>query len=279
MSVTYTESKTSLTYFLIALRAALRQLGIHDCHHMQSVMGNLTTEAPAWTRAIEAKYEGKGTFTKADWDALLGTYQACCDVPSALFACELAEMYPDAKVVILDRDVEKWYVSVLNSIYKMMQPPSRLAMVHGSFVYAFDPLMRNWINFFNKMVHSALGYDHGKQKDRAIQWYKDIYKEYREKIPAHCRLEYKIQDGWGPLCKHLGMDVPTVTDPMTGKEIEAPFPRTNDAHDLEVRTKAFYERATQRANSNLFAAVGKLAILGFAGYGAYLAWKTKMGDL
>jgi hypothetical protein len=56
------------------MRAALRQLGVHDVYHMQTTGAN-PGDIPYWTRAIDAKYGGKGHFDRQDWDELLATYQ------------------------------------------------------------------------------------------------------------------------------------------------------------------------------------------------------------
>jgi len=62
-----------------------------------------------WYRALQAKFKGVGTFSNADWDALLGHCQAVCDIPAAAFGPELIAAYPDAKVILTIRDVDKWY--------------------------------------------------------------------------------------------------------------------------------------------------------------------------
>ncbi len=41
---------------------------------------------------------------------LLGHCQAVCDVPAACFATELMEAYPDAKVILTNRDIDAWYL-------------------------------------------------------------------------------------------------------------------------------------------------------------------------
>ena len=50
-------------------------------------------------------------FTRADWDTIFGDY----DVPTdwaGWFVEELADAYPDAKVVIVQRDFDAWYRSL-----------------------------------------------------------------------------------------------------------------------------------------------------------------------
>ncbi|KAI9146902.1 NAD dependent epimerase/dehydratase [Paramyrothecium foliicola] len=85
---------------------------------MHSVMQNIESDVDLWIQALKAKRAGKeATLSRLEWDQLLGRYQACCDVPSAIFSAELAQVYPDAKVIILNRDAESWYQSVLNTVH------------------------------------------------------------------------------------------------------------------------------------------------------------------
>lgn len=58
-----------------ALRAALKQLGFEDTYHMNSVLSENGRDAELWVDAMDAKFEGKGTFEKEDWDRLLGHCQ------------------------------------------------------------------------------------------------------------------------------------------------------------------------------------------------------------
>lgn len=45
--------------------------------------------------------------TNVDTNGL--TLKAVCDMPAAYFAEELLEAYPDAKVILTIRDVDKWH--------------------------------------------------------------------------------------------------------------------------------------------------------------------------
>ncbi|ENH63302.1 hypothetical protein FOC1_g10009197 [Fusarium oxysporum f. sp. cubense race 1] len=232
----------------LSIRNALWQLGFHDCYHMQTLFNN-PTRAPEWVRAMEAKYADKGTFTRADWDHLLGDCQAVCDVPAAFFGPELAELYPEAKVIIMNRDPEKW-ASWLNS-----------------YMAKYSKSMRSLVQ----------KYDHGNDKEKAIAWYKAQYQEFHDRIPADRYIEYTITEGWGPLCGYLGVPVPEVQDPVTGKTAEAPFPHLNDGETFRRNSKVMKKKTMERANQNLPAAVGRLALTGVVGYAGYLVWKTRLG--
>lgn len=43
-----------------------------------------TLDCEIWKDAIAAKYDGKGQFTKENWDSLLGHCMAVTDVPCAV---------------------------------------------------------------------------------------------------------------------------------------------------------------------------------------------------
>ncbi|KPM34301.1 hypothetical protein AK830_g12271 [Neonectria ditissima] len=259
----------------LSMRNALWALGFHDCYHMHTMIEN-PTDAPEWIRAFEAKYAGKGTYTRADWDRLLGHCQAVCDAPAAFLGPELAEAYPEAKVVILNRDPEQWYDSVLNSIYAL-QPKTAWRKLNMLYCLVLDTHVGYMFAYSKSLRANVLRYDHGKDKEKAMAWYKAQYEEFHERIPADRCLDYTITEGWKPLCDFLDVPVPMVEDEATGKMVEAPFPRLNDRAMFQGQANKMFRRSTARANGNLLSAVGKLALTGFVGYAGFLAWKTRLG--
>ena len=62
----------------------------------------------------------------------------------------------------------------------------------------------------------------------AREKYREHYAMVRRVTPKE-RLEYRMGDGWEPLCKFLGKEVP-----------EVPFPRANDTevHEKQMRVIA-----------------------------------------
>lgn len=256
------------------MRYALAHLGIYGCYHMHDVFDNPRTDGPLWTRALRAKYLGEGSFTKEDWDILLGHCQAVADAPAAFFGVELAELYPDAKVVILNRDPEKWYTSVQNSIASKRTIFQHMAL---AFILAFNPDARAWLSFALNMFKLGLGYDHSTEKEKAMAWYKKTYDDFREKIPAERRIEFSVKDGWKPLCDFLELPVPMEKDPKTGELVEAPFPHLNDPGSFHNHTAVLQSRWMGKALQNAFALVGQATILGATSYGGYLLWKTRLG--
>lgn len=243
----------------LSVRAALRELGIHDVYHMQTT-GTSPEDIPLWTRAIDAKFNGKGHFDRKDWDELLSTYQAVTDVPASFFGVELAQAYPEAKVVILNREREKWYESCMASIYAAFKSVS---IWNKILILLFDPPLRNFAMFMHKVDHEVQGFQ-WPEKEKALAFYDKYYNDFRTKIPKERVLEYKVQDGWGPLCKHLGVPVPTTI--VDGKEVEAPFPRLNDGAALRAASVVKMKQMRLRVFKRLLSFGQTIGLLGLVMY-------------
>jgi hypothetical protein len=257
------------------MQSALWRLGFHDCYHMHTLLDNTVQDAPQWVRAIEAKYAHKGTFEKDDWDALLGKYQAVCDIPAAFFGAELAELYPDAKVIILNRDAEKWYESVLESIWAVVEDKSPAVLAQRIYCALLDDATQSMIGYVKALSTLAMPYKHGAEKEKALAWYRAQYQEFHDRIPAERCLEYSIKDGWGPLCEFLQVPVPKSSDEKTGEVVEVPFPHLNDRLVFSKHTDERWARGTQRATDHLLKLVGKATVMGALGAGLYLAWSSR----
>jgi len=55
-----------------SLKRALQILGYEDTYHMANCSGKYPRDCEMWIEALEAKYDGKGTFGLEQWDQLLG---------------------------------------------------------------------------------------------------------------------------------------------------------------------------------------------------------------
>lgn len=82
-----------------SLKFALEDLGYKGVYHGFEVEGD---QSMVWTRLWDAKVAGvRGKIGVEDFDRLIGNYEAVTDAPGNMFAKELIEAYPDAKVRIL----------------------------------------------------------------------------------------------------------------------------------------------------------------------------------
>jgi hypothetical protein len=156
---------------------------------------------------------GARRFTRADWDAVFGQYDAVTDV-GCIFAEQLVAAYPDAKVLVVERDFDKWWESYAAGVSA------------GFFHWAGWPLLKCIEYFAGNRAPSAMrktlmgAFDARSQADverNARRVYGDYYRRIRQLVPPERRLEFKHADGWEPLCRFLGKEVP-----------DMPFPRLND---------------------------------------------------
>ena len=93
--------------------AALEMILPGKCHHMARVMSDKTDRNTTfWLRAV------RGEVTDGDWRQFVNDERlsAGVDYPMSLFWKDLVRIYPNAKVLLNDRDPVRWYKSVKNTI-------------------------------------------------------------------------------------------------------------------------------------------------------------------
>jgi hypothetical protein len=183
----------------LSLKRALERIGYGPCYHMIEIL-TAPERARPWI---------EGTPTGAyDWDAIFHGYRATVDWPAAAFWRELASRYPDAKVLLSRRDADRWYDSVMNTIYPAMTqgPPESAPKV----LHAFHEMTRALI------AERTFG---GRLEDRAhaTRAFEEHNQAVIDAIPPSRLLVYQPGDGWEPLCRFLDVPVP-----------DEDFPHLND---------------------------------------------------
>jgi hypothetical protein len=183
----------------LTLKLALERLGFGPCHHMIEVLGN-PAQLPFWNQAADG--------AAMDWDAVYRDYRATVDWPGAAFAVELAEYYPDAKVILSRRDPQRWFESMRETILKSME---QIGLAGGDVDVAQDHPMR----FGHVLIAQRMfGGDFSEQN--VIAAFERHNAEVKRRIPAERLLEFEATQGWEPLCRFLGVAIP-----------DEPYPRTN----------------------------------------------------
>ncbi|KAK4149618.1 hypothetical protein C8A00DRAFT_18720 [Chaetomidium leptoderma] len=171
-------------------------------------------------------------FTLADWDELWGAhYDAVTDVSSP-FTLELIKAYPEAKVVVVQRDFAKWWPSYKEVVFDRAMgrdsDPAWLAAVIPLLYWLVTG--SRTMHFIRKINYGFFG---GRTRAeclaRAREVYEGFHDEVRKMVPEERRLEYKLGDGWEPLCQFLGVEVPP----------DVEFPRTNTR---ETHLQVFMEK-------------------------------------
>lgn len=178
--------------------------------------------------------------------------QAVVDIPGAAFIPELHAAYPEAKVVIVQRDPDRWYESCSRTVIRFSSSPQL------KLLYFLDRwLVMRLASFMGCMFTFLFGSeksDQVKMREDWIKGYMNAYDEVRRVVPPEKRLEFSLNQGWEPLCKFLGNKVPS-----------KPFPHVNDSADFDAGIRVLMKRMWIRAAKQNLPYV--LAVLGTG-----LAW-------
>ena len=194
------------------MQTALNLLGTPCCHSFS--LYNHIRDCDMWIQAFDAKFAGKGKpFTRKEWDQLLGEYGAITDVPALAFWEDLLAAYPEAKVVLIERDIDRWYRSFDDAVIRIMwrRLGNIIADFERGFVGPIRDVHRRWATDWMG-VHSA-----DEMREVAKDRYREHYALVRSTVPKENLLEYKLGSGWEPLCAYLGKDIPNVEFPKVNE--------------------------------------------------------------
>ncbi|KAJ7767687.1 P-loop containing nucleoside triphosphate hydrolase protein [Mycena metata] len=194
-----------------SMRDALEIMGYNAVHHMQSIFAN-PLQNEMWTEAINAKFFGRGRpYGKEEWDQLLGHCQAVTDSPGIMFAEELLAAYPDAKVILTNRNPDRWWKSFTESIGAVVNSTRyRLAAL-------LDPQSLGKFAELSQLIRSVI-LGPGGTEEEAKRRFTAHYQNVRKIVPKDQILEFEVKEGWGPLCAFLGKDVPAMDFPNTNNK-------------------------------------------------------------
>jgi len=227
------------------MKQAFEILGFPSWHWIS--MAENPPDMLMWQEVIETKFAPKTAeqkpFGLQEFDNLLGHWSAVTDQPAAMFAEELITAYPDAKVVLIERDVEKWFQSFSNAIISGLEP--RFVPIAEK----VDPIFLGQMGLLNDMITEH--YFHVTQPrakwlmsnpEHFAAWRanaKATYLAHNEMVkrvtPPDRLLLFQLEDGWEPLCKFLGKPVPDVT-----------FPRVNETAALREKLNLYIMEGYRR---------------------------------
>ena len=143
--------------------------------------------------------------------------------------------YPDAKVVLVEHDVEDWYRSFSSTVIQLI-----LSRRGDLFVDYIEHLVGSRLGATGRTAlyafFNAGDADEMARKARSV--YREHYRRVRETVPRERLLKYRLGEGMGPLCGFLGKDVPPE---------DLSFPRVNEAAALKAKVREMRWRVLKRA--------------------------------
>ncbi len=193
------------------LKESLERLGYKKTYHMKELLVH-PENLHYWLTLKET-----GT---TNWDELYKGYQATVDFPAYPWYKEHMKQYPDAKVILTVRPFEKWYTSVYSTIWKAGPQtfPEKIGMLSK---LLFNPRLRSVIKcvkFSKAMIFGAHLQGKFEDKDFAEKVFNKHIEDVKVYVPADKLLVYDVSDGWGPLCKFLGVPEPNEPLPHLNKK-------------------------------------------------------------
>jgi hypothetical protein len=160
---------------------------------------------------------------------LFDGFGATTDAPGAFFPDDLMDMYPDAAIVLNQRENGTvWETSFVGALGWTRTLTYRIICF---------PIYRSRLNY--AMMRDGVA----RTQDlvgapRLRLWNAEFYDRFNEFVREEARkrgrpvLEWKPADGWAPLCRFLGKPEPT-----DGR----PFPRTNDMAGMVAWRNTLYK--------------------------------------
>ena len=203
-----------------SITQALEVLGYQGVHHgIQAISSPL--EWQLFGKACDAFYPVLPTytgapFTRADWDVVFGPYEAVTDMGS-FFAMQLIEAYPEAKVILVERDIDEWYKSMEEAIFS-----TTWGLRADLVIDVLGPLYGlNGGKTIRKIMLGFYGVRNVDEMRRvAKDRYRQHYAEIRAAVPEERLLNFRLEDGWEPLSEFLGKDLPDMPFPVKNKRVE-----------------------------------------------------------
>jgi hypothetical protein len=196
-------------------KVALEMLGMGPCYHMVDVLADLE-QASLWERALDGD---------APWDEIFDGYGATVDWPGGYFYAELAERYPEAKVLLSVRDAAPWERSMRQTVWSVRHGESLIRLL-SSAQACIDPRWAGFLNMIDRLLWEGRGTFAGgaENSEDMIATMRRHNEEVRAAIPAERLLVWSVEEGWEPLCEFLEVPVP-----------QEPFPRVNDRREFVNR--------------------------------------------
>lgn len=178
----------------LSLKLALEKLLGAPCYHMMEVFGH-PDHVPLWRDAALGR--------APDWRKLFTGYAATVDWPACSFWSEIHAVYPDALILLSTRPADAWWKSASATIFPVQEriPPALREMTEPLFRERFTPRLDD--------------------RDACIAAFERHNADVRARAPRDRLLEWTASDGWAPLCRALGVPVPS-----------EPFPRVNTTEEF-----------------------------------------------
>lgn len=166
-------------------------------------------------------------------------YVAGVDIPFLAYYDRLLKVFPNAKVILSQREPNSWVQSMKNTsslvLSKFNIPVFWLNFIFSEYLngWAEDEALKG---VSGRLNYSLMSNERIREmmlsvgRGDGVEFYENWSKDVEAVVPAEKLLKFSVQEGWGPLCKFLDVPIPDV-----------PFPRANSSDKF-----AYYLHRNQR---------------------------------
>ena len=177
-----------------SLKTALEHLGFGPTHHMFEVRDNPHLLQP-WQAAAAGE--------PLDIARAFAGYRSQVDWPGARYWRELAQFYPQAKVILTVRDPDLWFDSVQATIAPFIAGRGQHGADHPNAIAQMG----------YELIVKPLFDDRLSDRAHATAIFRQHVEDVQAAIPAERLLTFDVSQGWAPLCAFLGCPVPGISFP------------------------------------------------------------------
>ena len=230
------------------MKAAFEILGIPTWHWISQAEN--PPDLLMWVDTLRTRWEHESSrerpIDRTTLDNLLGKWAAVTDTPTAFISEDLIQAYPEAKVVLHERDIDRWYESYCNTVIASNNSPfiPFATMIDRNFIGQMaqqtDLIAKYYFGVTTPrtrmfgLVNNSEFFEQWRRNAKAV--YRAHYERVKRATPPEKLLLFKLEQGWEPLCEFLGKPVPDV-----------PFPRVNETAALQELVNAYIMESYRRS--------------------------------
>jgi Sulfotransferase domain len=185
-------------------KMSLEMLGLGPCYHMVDVLADLD-QAELWQQALAGE---------PNWPEIFDGFQSSVDWPGGYFYRELADFYPEAKVLLSVRDPESWERSMRETVWAVRNGESLIRLLSSAQGH-INPRWQGFLDMVDGLLWQGRGTFAAGHADpaRMIAAMNHHNEEVKASIPPERLLVWSVTDGWEPLCEFLEVPIPGVPVP------------------------------------------------------------------
>ena len=199
-------------------KLAVEMLGLGPCYHWVDVLADLD-RVEQWHRALDGE---------APWGEIFDGFRRDGRLAGrVLLPIELAEAYPEAKVVLSVRDPQKWVEELPRD--DLGDRIRRMLIRYLSNARAqIDPRWPRYLQLVDRMFWIENGTFAGATRQRPDDRGDGAPSRRGARgIAPERLLDWDVTEGWEPLCRFLGVAVP-----------DEPLPHANDRETFTSASSA-----------------------------------------